>query len=590
MALASFDDGDLQDFLCLSRAATTFFRDQDKLTDNIFSDLTSKIRKCEYLDSSCKTLNPEPKNTLLLLYVNVRSLHKNFDLFYEFIDSLNQPPHIICLSETRIKHEPLINIELNNYSFIHANSKTNAGGVAMYIHDSVKFEVSPEQYELANAESLWISVFDDNQAPFYIVGIIYRHPTTSDVDLFIEELSTCLTKFSNNNSTFYILGDLNINSSSINRSPSAKRFLNMLLSCGAFPLITKPTRITDNSATILDHIITNDYEHCIIPGIVKTIEISDHYPILCQIDAIRSSRKSESRQSFYRDKSKFYPNVFNDNMNNNLNDFFIQLPSITNENFNEIFNMFVDQIWQVVNKHAPLKKVSRKHKRLQKKPWLTTDLLSSINMKRKLYKTHFLNGNPEQKIFYKKFANKLTKMKTRAKHLYYEKELLNHSGNEKKNWETLKSLLPNTDTSKKMFNGQNYDPTKLFQKANQFNNFFCSVGEDLAKKVSLFQTVDYSLYLRHRVPNSIFFEPPTVNEIIACIGSLNANKAVGYDNIPAYFLKVAAPIIAPYLCFLIDYAFLNGIFPDNCKIAKVIPIHKKEKKKIIQATLGRSQF
>ena len=114
----------------------------------------------------------------------------------------------------------------------------------------------------------------------------------------------------------------------------------MLLSCGTFPLITKPTKITDNSAIIIDHIITNDYEHCVIPGIVKTIEISDLYPILCQIDAIRSSRKSESRQSFYRDKSKFNPNVFNDNMNDNLNDFFIQLPSITNENFNEIFNMF----------------------------------------------------------------------------------------------------------------------------------------------------------------------------------------------------------------------------------------------------------
>ena len=248
---------------------------------------------------------------------------KIFSWFYEFIDSLNQPPHIICLSETRIKHEPLINIELNNYSFIYANSKTNAGGVAMYIHDSVKFVVSPKQYELANAESLWISVSDNNQVPFYIVGIIYRHPTTTDVDIFIEELSTCLTKFSTNNSTFYILGDLNINSSSINRTPSAKRFLNMLLSCGAFPLITKPTRITDNSATIIDHIITNDYEHCIIPGIMKTIEIRDHYPILCQIDAIRSSRKSESGQSFYRDKSKFNPSVFNDNINDNLNDFFI---------------------------------------------------------------------------------------------------------------------------------------------------------------------------------------------------------------------------------------------------------------------------
>ena len=98
-----------------------------------------------------------------------------------------------------------------------------------------------------------------------------------------------------------------------------------------------------------------------------------------------------------------------------------------------------------------------------------------------------------------------------------------------------------------MFNGQNCDPTKLFQKANQFNNFFCFVGEDLAKKVSLFQTVDYPLYLRHRVPNSLFFELPTVIEIIVCIGSLKTNKAVGYDNTSAYFLKVAAPIIAPYL-------------------------------------------
>ena len=154
--------------------------------------------------------------------------------------------------------------------------------------------------------------------------------------------------------------------------------------------------------------------------------------MLCQIDAIRSSRKSESRQPFYRNKSKLNPNIFNDNMNDNLNNFFIQLLSMTNENFNEIFNMFVDQIRQIVNKHAPLKKISRKHMRLQKKPWLTTKLLSSINMKCKLYKTHFLNGNPVQKIFYEKFSNKLTKMKTRAKHLYYKMELLNRSGNQKK--------------------------------------------------------------------------------------------------------------------------------------------------------------
>ena len=68
MALESSDDGDLQNFRCLSRAATPFFRDQDELADNIFSDLTSKIRKCEYLDCSCETLYLEPKNTFLTSY------------------------------------------------------------------------------------------------------------------------------------------------------------------------------------------------------------------------------------------------------------------------------------------------------------------------------------------------------------------------------------------------------------------------------------------------------------------------------------------------------------------------------------------
>ena len=81
MALAISDDGDLQDFLCSSQAVDPSFRDQDELTDNIFSDLTSEIRKCEYVDFSSKILNSESKNILLLLHVNVRSLHKKFDSY-----------------------------------------------------------------------------------------------------------------------------------------------------------------------------------------------------------------------------------------------------------------------------------------------------------------------------------------------------------------------------------------------------------------------------------------------------------------------------------------------------------------------------
>ena len=73
----------------------------------------------------------------------------------------------------------------------------------------------------------------------------------------------------------------------------------------------------------------------------------------------------------------------------------------------------------------------------------------------------------------------------------------------------------------------------------------------------------------------MYLEPLTTNKIINCIGFLNVNKAVGHDNIPAYFLKIAAPTLAPYLRSFFDFVFALGIFPNICKI---VPIHKKGEK------------
>ena len=222
------------------------------------------------------------------------------------------------------------------------------------------------------------------------MGVIYRHPSSNDVKAFIEDLSICLKELNNSNSNFYIVSDLNINTSTFERTPIAKRFLNMLLSCCVLPLITKPTRASYNSATIIDHILTNDCEHFIIPGIVETNEISDHYPKLRQVNLTQTRKKEDSTVTFYRDKSKFGCNQFNAELNTSLNHFFIQLPLLTKKNFNEIFNRFNHLILQVIDKNAPLRKVSRKQTKLHKKPWLSHELLKAIKDKRKLYKTHFL--------------------------------------------------------------------------------------------------------------------------------------------------------------------------------------------------------
>ena len=149
-----------------------------------------------------KLLNTEFKGTLILLHINVRFLHKNFDL-YEFIVSLNFLPRVICLSEICIKKDPLTNIELTNYIFVHVNSKSNTGGVVHYIRNNFNYEISQNQHVLTNSESLWITITENLLS--YTVGVIYWHPSSSNVKAFIEDLSICLKELNHTNSNFYIL-------------------------------------------------------------------------------------------------------------------------------------------------------------------------------------------------------------------------------------------------------------------------------------------------------------------------------------------------------------------------------------------------
>ena len=66
---------------------------------------------------------------------------------------------------------------------------------------------------------------------------------------------------------------------------------------------------------------------------------------------------------------------------------------------------------------------------------------------------------------------------------------------------------------------------------------------------------------------------PNTNEVITQILSLK-DKTVDHDKIPAFFLKAARFVIAPYLTLFLNHIFTEGIYPSSCKIARIAPIHK----------------
>ena len=58
-----------------------------------------------------------------------------------------------------------------------------------------------------------------------------------------------------------------------------------------FPLITRPTRITSNTAMAIDNIFTNDLNNCCVSGLMFS-DITDHLPIFLLPDQRENSSKT----------------------------------------------------------------------------------------------------------------------------------------------------------------------------------------------------------------------------------------------------------------------------------------------------------
>ena len=71
---------------------------------------------------------------------------------------------------------------------------------------------------------------------------------------------------------------MNINTSKNSSSKYKQDYLNVLSSNCSTNIIDKPTRVTPTSATVLDHILTNENKHQVIPFVID-YDITDHYPV-----------------------------------------------------------------------------------------------------------------------------------------------------------------------------------------------------------------------------------------------------------------------------------------------------------------------
>ena len=180
------------------------------------------------------------------------------------------------------------------------------------------------------------------------------------------------------------------------------------------------------------------------------------------------------------------------------------------------------------------------------------------------------------KHFYKRYTNLLTRVKSLAKKLFYFYEFSTFKNNPKKTWEVLRSILSSKSASSapNIINIDGKCFTNPSEIAEKFNHHFANVGKSLVTKQNNVDDEKYLSYSKSFSPSSIYLKPTDPYEIKCAINKLSLSKASGYDDILPFFLKTAADIVAFPLANIINKCISFGIFPNRLKVAKAIPVYK----------------
>ena len=537
-----------------------------------FNSLANNLSVCDYyledsFNKKCTDLHID-QTCFSLLHTNIRSMPKNLTHLHDYLDLLNIKFSILGISETWLHVGNYENYNISGYQAAHNyRASRQGGGVSLLIADDLTYIMREDLRVMdAHLECLFIELdgASVNSDRNYVVGVVYRPPNTN-VDLFSDTLSNIITKIKSENKKCFIMGDYNINLLNCDKHTPTEDFINMMFSSSFFPTINKPTRVSNTSATLIDNIFSNDSEaESLFHGILYT-DISDHYPIFY----IDNSAKihSEPKVITFRDCSERNMSRFIEKIASTDWSPVLQCPDPE-----AAYTSFHNEFLQTYNTCFPIKVSKNKYK--CKKTWLTTALKNSIKNKNKLYLISKKHPTSENILIYKQFRNKLNSLIRSCERKHYEDLFKDRQTNLKKKWSLIKEIInkKNNHSHPPSLKINNKEITDKLSIANTFNKYFVNIGPQLASSIKPNQNSPLH-YLNDANPGSIFLIPVTDHEVEKIIKNMKISSP-GWDSISGKVIKATYQSFIMPLTHVLNASISCGKFPDELKIAKVLPLFK----------------
>jgi exonuclease III len=287
------------------------------------------------------------KISISILYQNICSLHHKTPELEIWLNTLLNQVNVLCLTEQWLNCQNLINTNIQNFKLVstfNRKYKTH-GGSCIYVKDNIVtkdidcFTTFGEEinFELSLTELVDFKLY---------VGCIYRVPN-GQFAIFLDKLETMIQKLLSKNKILILCGDWNVDM--LHESSNQSELLGLLQRHNLVNTIQSPTKITNNSITLLDLMVINKIWYK-SPASVHELGLSYH---LAQILSVTSSKPIHTPiKSWRRNFNK-----------NNINKFTKLLEQARWQDVNLVseanakFDLFISKLIFLFNKAFPLRQV-----------------------------------------------------------------------------------------------------------------------------------------------------------------------------------------------------------------------------------------
>ena len=244
------------------------------------------------------------------------------------------------------------------------------------------------------------------------------------------------------------------------------------------------------------------------------------------------------------------------------------------DDINVLVNHWTSTFSLIIDKHAPLceMRVSEKYC-----PWIDRDQRDLMRTRDKLKKSAVKGKSAPLLDSYRHVRNKVNALNTQQKKEYYNDKISACKGNMKESWKAINELLNKRSKSSNIDSLKESGSETVHKKdiPDAMNSYLCSVGKDLADKISpVANPLLSGDFEKNKAKAKFHCMTIEVQEIRDAFAKVKTAKSFGIDNISSYFLKLALPFIENSLAFMFNTSIETSMFPGSWKIARVTPIYK----------------